>query len=403
MASIIPNLRHLRAFEAAARLASVNAAAREVHLSQPAVTQAIAKLEAAFASPLFVRRSTGVFPTAAGRILEARARRLFRQVDEAIADAAGLGGRRDAARLAALQHRLSASNIRALLAVAEHGSFSQGARREGLSEASLHRAARDFERLVGRPLFLRGPAGIGASKLARELARRLKVALRELEQASEEIRAAAGTATGRIAVASLPMARTLILPRTVNALLAMHPEAFVEIHEGPYELLLDSLRGGTVDFLIGALREPPPAPDVVEEMLLDDPFAVVVRRDHPLFAEEGLLTAERLARFDWVLPRQGTPIRRAFEHLFAGQAVWPRANVETSSLVATRAILAESDRITLLSRRQIAIEEEMGLLAVLPFPLPDTDRPIGVTTRADWLPGPVQAAFWTLLRAHCRA
>ena len=39
------NLRHLRAFCEAAALGSISRAAEEVHLSQPAVTQAIAKLE----------------------------------------------------------------------------------------------------------------------------------------------------------------------------------------------------------------------------------------------------------------------------------------------------------------------------------------------------------------------
>ncbi|MFX8223177.1 LysR family transcriptional regulator, partial [Acinetobacter baumannii] len=39
------NLRHLRAFLAIMESGSVTAAAREVHLTQPAVTQGIAKLE----------------------------------------------------------------------------------------------------------------------------------------------------------------------------------------------------------------------------------------------------------------------------------------------------------------------------------------------------------------------
>ena len=47
------NLRHLRAFLAIMESGSVTAAAREVHLTQPAVTQGIAKLELRFGVPLF--------------------------------------------------------------------------------------------------------------------------------------------------------------------------------------------------------------------------------------------------------------------------------------------------------------------------------------------------------------
>ena len=37
----VPSLRQLRAFEAVARLESISAAARDIHLSQPGVSQAI--------------------------------------------------------------------------------------------------------------------------------------------------------------------------------------------------------------------------------------------------------------------------------------------------------------------------------------------------------------------------
>ena len=69
MAFELPNLRHLRAFAAVARLSSVNAGAQAINLSQPAVTQAIGRLELAFGAPLFSRRRSGSYPTEAGDIL----------------------------------------------------------------------------------------------------------------------------------------------------------------------------------------------------------------------------------------------------------------------------------------------------------------------------------------------
>jgi hypothetical protein len=42
---VIVNLRHLYTFGEAARLESISAAARHIHLSQPAVTQAVASLD----------------------------------------------------------------------------------------------------------------------------------------------------------------------------------------------------------------------------------------------------------------------------------------------------------------------------------------------------------------------
>ena len=53
----LPNLRHLRAFQAVARLGSVGQASASINISQPAVTQAIAKLEYQIGAPGFDRRN----------------------------------------------------------------------------------------------------------------------------------------------------------------------------------------------------------------------------------------------------------------------------------------------------------------------------------------------------------
>ena len=60
------NLRHLRALPAIMRHGSINAAAEEVSLSQPALTQGLAKLERQLGTTLFVRRFDGMAATDAG-------------------------------------------------------------------------------------------------------------------------------------------------------------------------------------------------------------------------------------------------------------------------------------------------------------------------------------------------
>ena len=67
MSDPLPNLRHLRAFCEIERQHSLSRAAEAVFLSQPAVTQAVAKLERELGQPLLERVGSGVVPTAAGR------------------------------------------------------------------------------------------------------------------------------------------------------------------------------------------------------------------------------------------------------------------------------------------------------------------------------------------------
>ena len=73
----------LPTFVAVARAGRISAAARSLHLSQPAVTAQVQRLEQALGTPLFVRSPRGVDLTAAGERLLGYAREVRRLLDEA--------------------------------------------------------------------------------------------------------------------------------------------------------------------------------------------------------------------------------------------------------------------------------------------------------------------------------
>ncbi|WP_159029751.1 LysR family transcriptional regulator [Streptomyces marincola] len=78
-------LRQLRYFLAVAEELSVTAAARRFHMAQPALSQAITKLERQLGAPLFDRGGGRLRLTAAGRLLMPEARTLLERARE-IAD-----------------------------------------------------------------------------------------------------------------------------------------------------------------------------------------------------------------------------------------------------------------------------------------------------------------------------
>ncbi|MBC3839992.1 LysR family transcriptional regulator [Streptacidiphilus sp. 4-A2] len=61
------DMRHLRYFLAVARAGSVSAAAQELHISQPSLSQQIRRLERRVGASLFTRSSRGVQLTSGGR------------------------------------------------------------------------------------------------------------------------------------------------------------------------------------------------------------------------------------------------------------------------------------------------------------------------------------------------
>jgi DNA-binding transcriptional LysR family regulator len=77
------NLRHLSVFHAIAKAGSVNAAARLLHTSQPAVSRELRTLEARLGVPLFDRLPRGMRLTEAGQVLLGFAERIFGLEDAA--------------------------------------------------------------------------------------------------------------------------------------------------------------------------------------------------------------------------------------------------------------------------------------------------------------------------------
>jgi DNA-binding transcriptional LysR family regulator len=79
----MPNYVLLRAFEAAARLESFTLAAKELHLTQSAISHQIKELEEYFGKPLFFRKNRKVEPTSEGRRLLDSLSRIFDVIEAA--------------------------------------------------------------------------------------------------------------------------------------------------------------------------------------------------------------------------------------------------------------------------------------------------------------------------------
>jgi len=392
----IPNLRHLRVFLEVAAQRSISKAAPKVFLSQPAITQAIGKLETSLDTELFERHSNGMFMTPAGMAWNARVLRCIDYLEKGIR--AALRGNPGQSRATALLPLLTTTQLRALIAVTENRSFSVASRQLGLSQSSLHRACRDLEELMGIILLEKVRSSIVPTRSAEQLSRAAKLAFREIEQGYYEISALQAREVGKIIIGSMPLARTSILPDVINRFSISHPDIGLDVVDAPYNDLLFHLRNGDLDLLIGALRFPSPADDIVQEELISPPLAIVGRMDHPLHQAPSLELGQ-LVDYGWVVPRKGTPTRTFFDTLFTdGGLQVPRRLVETSSQILIRSLLSGSERLTLISRHQVEQELRQNILSVIPYDLSHTRRPIGITVRRDWHPTPTQKHFLRLLK-----
>src|SRR5437879_1682588 len=345
-----PNLRHLMLFDQVARRGSVSAAARAAHLSQPAVTQAVGHIEAALGARLMQRSYSGLALTGAGRGAAQRVDRALQMLREALV---AVRTRSAHAASGDVLRGITSTQLKALIAVVEEGAFARAARRAGRARAAVHRAARQLEKSLGTDLFEVTSFGVRPTREAEKLALRTRLAFAEIAQAQAEVAAAQGTGSGATTIGAMPLARSVLVARAVAEFAAARPEHAISILDGTYESMLGALRRGSADVLVGALRDPIPFEDIVQEHLFDDPLAIVVGAQHSL-AGRGAPTLAALSRFPVLAPRRDSPLRRHFDGLVGRLDVRRTvAPIECNSLIAARSMLLASDRDMLVAEHQI--------------------------------------------------
>lgn len=393
-------LTQLRALVATIEGRSVHEAARALHRTQPAVSVALAALEASVGVALFDRHPRGIMPTAAGRLLAERARRGLERL-AAGAERAGLA----VAAVRRLYQQSSDAQLRALSALVETRGFSAAARAVGVSQSSIHRSVNELSRLIGVRLWARSGRNTEPTDEAQAIAIGIDLAASELRLGREELREAVGRLDGQLLIGALPTARASWLPRSLVSTLQLFPQASVSIMDGPYDEQLSALRHGRIDLIMGALRDrPAPPPDIEQQAIFEDTLSIVVRGDHPLARrcghERARLTARQLAGLYWLLPPVGTPPRTCFQAFLKARGLpQPLAAIDCNSFLTIRSLLLATDYAAVVPTDLIATDVFQPCLRTLGPPLRGSSHPVGWAIRSGFRPTQLQQRFLEIARA----
>jgi DNA-binding transcriptional LysR family regulator len=390
LAQLSASIRHLKVFENVGQLRGVRRASEECHLSQPAVSQAIAKLEQHVGAVLLHRCASGSYLNEFGVIFHRRTQRFFVQLEQALLELGVPASPTPVGRLAA---RISWPQLRTLVAIVENGSFAHAARALSTSQISLQRSARDLERALRVPLYEQTASGIVATPAAADFANKIKLAQREIDLGVQEVAAALGDNGGEIVIGAMLLAGSVVLATVVNDFASVYPNAHIRILNGNTEEMIRCLRTGDVDFVIGLLREAQ-ADGLVQKAFVQTPYVICGREGHPLSNKQHV-TLDELAEFDWVIGTVGASRRLRFESLFAGRR-GPNARIETCSLPTVRLLLRSSDRLTMLTSYELMHEDDT--LVAVPFGPIEPAPSLGLIMRENWLPTQLQTAFIDLVQ-----
>lgn len=275
--------------------------------------------------------------------------------------------------------------LRAFLAVAQQRHFRRAAERLHLSQPAVSRHIADLEAELGVRLFDRSTREVVPTEAGRYLESAIERVLEELEGVLDHMHSEGERRRGKIRIASVPTLSASLMPACIADCAQEYPELTIQLHDQAQTLVLDSVRGGEVDF--GIAIEPPEASDFDSEVIMRDPFCLACRPDHPLAKHKSVpwkkLQGQALVLLDYssgsrrlidqALQKHGVQAHvaqqtghthTAFRMVEAGLGVTvtPRLSSPPTTLAVRPLVPTEQRDVTLIRRRQRSLSPLAALV-----------------------------------------
>ncbi len=224
--------------------------------------------------------------------------------------------------------------LNALLAVADHGSFSAAARAMHTVQSNVSTHVARLETEVGATLIDRGSGALtDEGEVVAARARRIQS---ELEAMNSDLASLDDEIGGGVRIGVIGTTARWLVPRLVEAMASRHPKVRVVVVDATTTSLLLQLTTGRLDLAV--INEPIDDPDVETERLFDEDRLLVVPRGHPLYDREHLSLTD-LAGEPLLLEPKGTAFRDQLDRQCAdaGIELESQAEVDGMRLLATLA------------------------------------------------------------------
>ena len=276
-----------------------------------------------------------------------------------------------------IPHGLKLRHVRGFLAVAEAGSVSEAARSLHVSQPALSKTIADTEQALEQVLFDRSGRRMTLPAAGALFRRYASDAVKSLEAGTIALNGE--NRSTNISVGVLPTVAGRLFPSVAKDFVELRPDATVSVTTGPHGFLLDRLRQGAIDLIVGRMPTPDEMVGLNFEFLYNDPIELVARADHPSL-ETGV--ARALSANPVILPTRESIIRKIVDGFLNAQglsAIKPR--LETVSLSLSLPLLLSSDMLWFISRGVVGRELTSGNLATFDLGAGYMSGAVGITQK----------------------
>lgn len=249
------------------------------------------------------------------------------------------------------------SALELLVAVADHGSLSAGARATGVAQPNASRSIARLERHLAVTLLHRSTHGstlTDSGLLVVEWSRTVIRAARDLSEGATSL-AADGAET--IVVAASQTVAEHLLPSWLAALRETHPEVRVEVHVHNTRDVLDDLHEARCD--LGFIEGPHPPRGVNHLVVAHDELVLVMSPQHSWAHRPTPVTESELRATPLVMREAGSGTRVALDDALGAPA---RPILELASNAAVRVSVLSGTAPAVLSRLAVSDALAAGTL-----------------------------------------
>ncbi len=278
-----------------------------------------------------------------------------------------------------MNERLRLRQMRYFVEVARHGSIGKAAEICGVSQPAVTRQIHELERSLGAVLFTRGRSGVALTPYGDIFLSSASAIVNELDEAAARLGAYKASEKGHVAIGSVHIATSRVVPMAVARLKARRPYVTVTLVGGAHEHLVSTLKAGQLDLVFGRRAEPGQMAGLTFETLFEERLVIVARAGHPLARRKPSLA--ELVDAPWIVPLPSATLRRRLEEIFRESGLaFPRNYVESIVGPATLVYLGESDAVAAVPDTIFEDDLAAGRLTAL-TELDSSLGDVGVTRR----------------------
>jgi LysR family hydrogen peroxide-inducible transcriptional activator len=225
-------------------------------------------------------------------------------------------------------------HLHALVAVADHGSFSAAARALHTVQSNVSAHVATLERELGVALYDRSAGQL--TEEGRAVVERTRRIDGELDALVADVASVHSEVTGTARIGIIGTTARWLTPQLLMAVEAAHPRLHVVVTDATTTSLLPQLVGGELDLAVVAL--PVDDTDIEHEPLFDEDLVLVTSPDHPLGSRSSV-RIEDLAEYPLLLGAKGTALRQDLDEAAAraGVTLTARAEIDGMRLLASLA------------------------------------------------------------------